>query len=193
MKTALIALAAAAGIASAQPATVADFGTINAAEGSVSFDIAPNEIAWVSFTVGADFGAGSFFELSTVDLVGAGNIDTEIGLYDAAGNLVANDDDGAFATASLLSFGDGSGRDDLDEAGSAATAGQDGAVLAAGTYFLAIGEFNVDFNPTAFDVVSTGADTGGTIVLTYFSSIPSPAGLGLLAAGGLVATRRRRA
>ena len=187
---AFAALVAAAGVASAQPATAFDFGTITADTGT-SLTIAPNEVVWVSFTLNQSVAAGSFLELTTVDLVGAGNIDTEIGLYDAGGNLIADDDDGAFLTASLLSFGDGSGRDDLDENGAAATLGQDGN-LGPGTYYLAIGEFNVDFNPTAFDVVSTGSDIGGDIALSIFTNIPAPSSAALLGLGGLVATRRRR-
>ncbi|MEO0482463.1 MAG: DVUA0089 family protein [Planctomycetota bacterium] len=138
-----------------------------------------------------EINASVFLELTTVDLLGAGNLDTEIGLYDAAGDLISSDDDGAFATASLLSFGSGSGRADLDENGAAAAAGQDG-LLAPGLYFLAVGEFNVDFNASSFDAVSTGADIGGEIVLNVFTNIPAPASLAMLGLGGLAAVRRRR-
>lgn len=183
-------LAAAAGFAAAQPATAFDFGTITGDTGT-TLSIDPNEVAWVSFSLSQAIDASVFLELTTVDLVGAGNIDTEIGLYDAAGNRIADDDDGAFSTASLLSFGSGSGRADLDENGAAAAAGQDGT-LAAGTYYLAIGEFNVDFFDTNFDVESTGSDIGGEIALNIFTNVPAPSSAALLGLGGLVAARRRR-
>ena len=65
----------------------------------------------------------------------ANGFDTEIGLYDAAGNLVAANDDASSTLQSELVLKD----------------------LPAGTYFLAASTFNATFNP-GFDVTSTGGD-----------------------------------
>jgi len=75
--------------------------------------------------------------------------DTEIGLYDSNGKLIANDDDDGSSFLSLLSFGLG---------------GADGD-LSAGTYYLAAGGWNTSF-ADFFDANSVSTKTG-TIQINF--------------------------
>ncbi len=181
------AVAGLAGLASAQPGSFTDLGVIT---GDTSFDlqIAPNEVAWYRLEIGTV----PYFDATTSG--GNTNIDTEMGLYDALGMLVANDDDNGVGLQSTLTFGTGSGLllgDGFNLGGDGIADGENGP-LGAGVYWLALGEFNVTFNPDSWDVISDGTDTGGTITLSIYT-VPAPASAALLGLGGLVATRRRRA
>ena len=71
-------------------------------------------------------------------------IDTELGLYDAEGNLVLSNDDAGGGLQSQLDFPTG---------------------LEPGFYFLAVGTFDTAFNQTSFDVFLGGA--GGPYTLTH--------------------------
>lgn len=165
-----LGLVGAAVAASAQPGSFIDLGTIGPA-GNYTFD-----------TVGS------------TDVIGGFNADTELGLWDAAGTLIDEDDDGAgVGFFSLIS-----------------------APLTAGVYYLGISEFNSDFENgftnigTAFDgtddmnavlnvnaVFAGGGVAGASLAQeTLFFKVtvtPAPASAALLGLGGLVATRRRRA
>lgn len=88
--------------------------------------------------------------------------DTELGLYDIDGNLIANNDDAGSLYSQIIS--------ELD----------------AGTYYIAVGAYNTTFGETGWDVSSASA-LEGDYVLTV---VPEPASLALLALG-LLATRRR--
>ncbi|MFG0327175.1 MAG: PEP-CTERM sorting domain-containing protein [Phycisphaerales bacterium JB037] len=182
-----------AGAAHAQPSAT-DLGLLTG-DFSTVISIDPNEVRWFRFEVGqgATLGSGLYLDATTSST--ATSIDTEIGLYDALGNRVANDDDNGIGLSSTLSFGDGSGMmlgDSFNLGGDGLANGENGD-LPAGVYYLAVGEFNVDFNDTNWDVVSTGTDTGGSIEVSIFTNTPAPGSLALLGLGGLAATRRRRA
>lgn len=191
MMIAALGVAAAGTVAAAQPTTVFDFGAVF---GSASFTttVAPNEVQWFSFSLA---NGASYLDLTTT--LGQTGIDTEIGIYDAAGNLVGNDDDDGIGLRSTLSFGAGSGQmlgDPFNLGGDGIANGEDGLLPATGVYYVAIGEFQVNFDPTGFGVTSTGTDTGGTITLTILTdAVPAPGAIAMLGMGGLVATRRRRA
>jgi MYXO-CTERM domain-containing protein len=191
MTISALGLATAGSIAAAQPTTVFDFGPVF---GSASFTttIAPNEVQWFSFSLAS---GASYLDLTTS--LGQTGIDTEIGIYDSLGNRVGNDDDDGVGLASTLSFGAGSGLmlgDAFNLGGDGIANGEDGVLPATGIYYVAIGEFNVDFAATGFGVTSTGVDTGGTITLTILTdAVPAPGAVAMLGLGGLVATRRRRA
>ncbi|MBY0261700.1 MAG: hypothetical protein K2Q20_05120 [Phycisphaerales bacterium] len=117
---------------------------------------------WFKFNLSAE--THDFLDLSTF----GSSFDTEIGIYDAAGNLIAsNDDDGALLT-SLLQF-------------------DPPAVPAAGQYFVFVGGYNTAFGATGFGV------TPGTAVGAYqLSIIPAPGAAALMGLGGFLAARRRR-
>lgn len=174
-KIALIATAGIASFAVAQPASFVDLGTIGA-PGTYSFDT-----------------AGSF------NITGGFDLDTEIGLWDAAGTLLADDDDGLGFPFSIVT--------------------ED---LGAGMYFVGIGEFNSVFEDgfgnsgssledgesgdavlninsvfagsQIFDAVA-GADgiaAPGETAFFKVTVVPTPGAAAVLGLGGLVAVRRRR-
>lgn len=168
----IVALAGAAGIAVAAPASFVDLGVIGA----------PG-----SYTFNTD---GSFNTAFGFDA------DTELGLWDSAGVLIDEDDDGsAVGLFSEITVN-----------------------LAPGEYFLGISEFNSDFEDGFLNVtdplevddvidvvlningVFAGSqlieDLGvdGTAETGFFrvEVIPTPGAAGLLGLAGLAAVRRRR-
>ncbi len=106
--------------------------------------------------------------LLVIDTEGSGLSDTEIGLFDQAGNLIADDDDGGTGFLSRLSFGAG---------------GADGD-LASGVYDIAIGAHNTDFADGP-SVTSHSTATGGYNLNIELYEIPSAttSWTGSLAAG----------
>ncbi|MCA9272493.1 MAG: PEP-CTERM sorting domain-containing protein [Phycisphaerales bacterium] len=138
--------------------------------------IGQSEVLWYSFDL--TDGAGALpWSISTAGSTNTGGSfgddDTEIGLYDAAGNLIATNDDEDFGAGILTSL--------LDDS----TVG----ALADGTYYVAVGNFNTVYN-AGFDATSTSTAEGTSKVT--FSFVPAPSSVALLGLGGLAAIRRRR-
>lgn len=161
-----------------------DLGSVVAGDMATG-TLAAGEVAWFTFDTG-DIAAG----MNALDIFtgGSGIADTEIGLYDSAGNGIAIDDDGFGSTLqSLLTFGNGAGTLAGDPSGDEGD-GRDGD-LAAGTYYLAVGAFNTTFGATGWDVTSVST-TEGDYKVTF---IPAPGAVALLGLAGLAGTRRRRA
>ena len=103
--------------------------------------LAAGAIRRLEFTLTDDIGGGDWLAIHTA---GSG-IDTEIGLYDAQGDLVAtNDDVNSQTRTSRLAFG-------LD--------GDNGRALSAGQYTLLLGGFNTIFEDWA--VAASSATTAG--------------------------------
>jgi len=133
----------------------------------------------------SSFDLGTFSSVTQIETDGA--YDSEIGLYDANGTLLGNDDDGGNGVGSLLNFGGGG--------------------LADGTYYLAVSGYNATFaNGFAVTAGSASGQTNllfdGVLVDTrdhaantvdwYSFTIPAPSGMALLGLGGIAAVRRRR-
>jgi len=134
------------------------------------------EVTWYSFDVSGGAGAQpwSIDTLGSTNTGGSfGDDDTELGLFDAAGNLIASNDDEDFGAGILTSLLDSN------------TVGS----LADGTYYIAVGAFNTVYGP-GFDATSTSTSTGTNVV--NFNFVPAPASAALLGLGGLAAIRRRR-
>lgn len=155
-----------------------DLGTLSQNGLSVpSIPIAPGQIQWFRFDIADDAvaGNGNYLDIDTrgSNLPGSfSNNDTEIGVYDAAGNLISADDDGAnVGNLSLLSFGQG-GRGPIGAGGSNRN-GQNGP-LAAGTYFIAISAFNTNFNAAQWNVTSNHPRTG-LVQLNFGTNTGEPA------------------
>ncbi len=128
---------------STTPPTSTDLGTLPAGLTTGTATHAAGEIKWYKFTLATPITTANlgFLDLDTETTVDFA--DTEIGLFDDDGDLIANDDDDGSLNLSQLSFGPGaSARPPFN--GSAAYNGRDGE-LAAGTYYLAVGGFNVTF------------------------------------------------
>ena len=185
MKFAAAALVAATGVAAAQPATAFDFGSV---AGSATFadTLASGEVAWFSVTL---TGTETYLDINT----NGSTPDTELGIFDAAGNFIATDDDDGIGLTSTLTFGTGSGLllGDPFNLDSGVATGQDGALPGPGTYYFVVGGYNTAFGTTDFDV-SPGSAAGDFTVTVYSNGVPTPATAALLGLGGLVATRRRR-
>ncbi|MFT5846423.1 MAG: hypothetical protein ACI902_000465 [Psychroserpens sp.] len=121
------------------PTTVATFNVSSCPDTqstTVAYDDAIEGVVWVEVVYD-----GSCFSLTT-DTEGS-DFDTEIGLYDATGAFIrSNDDDddtGGITPQSLFT-----------ETG-----------LAAGTYYVAAGVFNVAYGATDFNVTTAATTTAG--------------------------------
>lgn len=121
----------------------------------------------------------------------AGSLDTELGLYDANGFLIATNDDigvsGYGNFTSRLTVAGGSGTDVNGEGAGGTGGGTNVASLAGGTYYLALSTFNSAFN-TGFNV--TAGTNSGNYSLTI---VPTPGAAAVLGLGVLAMGRRRRA
>jgi hypothetical protein len=148
------------------PAGSIDLGSIAlGANRTETSTIAAGEIRWYRLDIPAPLTAAARTYLD-LDTLGSSVGDTEIALYSTTGAKVVEDDDGAGTLKSLLSFGYGSRVPD-------ANIGQDGN-LAAGTYYLAVAEFNAAF-ASDFNATSSGAN-GGDLTLNIASGtyVPPP-------------------
>ena len=191
----VVTIAAIAGISSTAlagvPSTVADFGlVVGSADATATIPAFGVDVFWISFEIG---GSETYVDISTS--FGSGSTDTEIGLFDAAGNVLGSDDDNGIGRASTLSYGTGSGLmlGDSGELSGGFAAGGDGAMLSSGTYYVAFGGFDTTFS-NGFGASSTFFDfDDAPMTLTVYAGVPTPASASLLAAGGLIVARRRRA
>jgi hypothetical protein len=120
-----------------------------------------------------------------IDTFGS-NFDTELGLYDSTGNLIANNDDAGGGLQSQV----------IES-------------LTEGTYFVVVGGFNTVFGNQGW-AVGAGTRSGdyllningvevassflpsGQVSWYTFTVVPTPSTAALLGLGGLMAARRRR-
>jgi hypothetical protein len=123
--------------------TVAGTLTINGCLDSDTFTTAFDGSVQSFYWIQLDYDGGCF-EL-TADTDGS-DFDTELGMYDSNGFLVANNDDDAGGITPQSLFTE--------------------LALPAGTYYLAAGEFNMTFGPDNFNVTFPGTpnDTGTLVV-----------------------------
>ncbi len=168
---AALALAAAA---FAQPASFTDMGTHNTPESFTQavtlLDAA--DIQWFRIGLPANSAVDGYTDIwTTTSGLGDNITDSEIGLYDESGFMIANDDDGDDGLYSQLSFGQNAPAR-ASRGNGAAPAGQDGA-LSGGTYWLAVGRFNVTYGADSWNVTSTYAGANRTTLLNF---VVQPAG-----------------
>lgn len=114
---------------------------------------------YYTFTVDAVGASGTWFDALT-GTTGVDDVDTELAIYDAAGNLVATDDDGGVGLYSNVSIGsDDPYTVDVDP-------GFHGYSLPAGAYTLVVGSYDTDFTPLIGDI-----EAGTTRVGAYHLSV----------------------
>ncbi|MGE3107415.1 MAG: hypothetical protein AB7O77_03575 [Phycisphaerales bacterium] len=144
-------------------------------------------VTWYCFTLNdaINNGVGSWLDIDTE----GSNFDTEIGLYDVNGTLIATDDDDGSGTQSELSFGQISPTRTIGTA--VGGNGRDGS-LVPGTYYLAVAGFNATYG-AGFSVTTTSTNTTGLAQVNIRTNIPAPGSVALLGLAGLIAARRRRA
>ena len=155
----------------AQPALFTDLGDLSTANSTSTVNVtltAANNIQWYKAILPAVTATGGYIDLWTNS---PGTVtDSELGVYDNLGAMKANDDDDGPGAYSALSFGLTSPTR-AGPSGANAFNGRDG-VLSAGTYWIAVGSFNVTFGTTAWTVTSSYTGTGRTMVLGWAIQIP---------------------
>jgi hypothetical protein len=166
------------------PTTIHDFGTIGRnADGTERLythsygPVGGNN--WLRFTItaAADAAGANYVDIDSNGSSG----DTMMGLYDAAGSVVATDDDGGTGLNSLLTFGSTTVRP--SQGAEVPRDGFDGA-LAAGTYFIASTPYLSGF--AAPFLVTPDADVLSYVinVRTNVPSGPTPCGPSDVAGSG---------
>jgi hypothetical protein len=143
-----------------------------------------------TFTIPADAQfSGSFLNIQTTD-PGTDVIDTELGIFDSAGNFIASDDDGNAGAYSQLTFGDDPLATAIGDFN--AVSGADGATLAPGTYTVVVGGFNTTFGATLGDTIISPTSSAGDydLKITYLVPEPSSALMLLLGFVGFLRIRK---
>jgi len=138
------------------PPAAEDLGNVSATPSTSISDtttLAAGQIKWYKITLTQAINASSFLD---IDTIGSTFSDTEVGVYSSAGGLITSDDDDGPGLLTMVSFGAG---------GSAANGGigQDGS-LAAGVYYIAVGQFNMTFGATGWGVTAAGTGTGDAVL-----------------------------
>ncbi len=156
----------------ATPATAIDLGALTIGNSPLNVTVptyAAGALRWYKFSIATPVSSSSFEFLDIyTSSAGDGGLDTELGLYNAAGALVSNDDDDGDDYFSMMSFGIGGGGNGN---------GQSGATLAAATYYVVTGRYDTQFNGSAFSVTSGGPVNASPYVMTLRrgSNTPIPA------------------
>jgi hypothetical protein len=180
-----------------QPPAATDLGVIGSTPVSTTLNFgAPAEIQWLKFTtLAACDPVTNYLDIDTEGsaLTGTGTNpnDTMIGLFSAAGAIIATDDDSGSGALSQLTFGaTGNPRPAVGNGlAYTGTDGANGANVVAGTYYLAVGIYGVTFTAgygaVHFDSgITTGSN--GPITVNFNSNLPGggPA-CGLADVGGV--------
>ncbi|MEN3002669.1 MAG: PEP-CTERM sorting domain-containing protein [Armatimonadota bacterium] len=163
------------------PTALHDFGTINTGGAPQTFSVtrplAAREILWYRIVLPVAVTAADLLtlEINTFGSSLAPSNDTEIALYDANGNKIAeNDDIGGGNLLSRLVFGYGGSQD-----------------LPAGVYYIGAGAYNTTWANVFASSTSTNT---GNLQLNIITNVPEPASMIALGAGlaGLLGLRRRK-
>lgn len=147
---------------------------------SDTYSVSGGSIIWSKFTLANPVSAADFLQVDTTGSTtsAAGVLDTELGIFDSAGVLVATNDDSTGVT-SRISFG-------------STAYGGGSATLAAGDYYIAAGVYNVSYgNGFVVSSNATSQSNNLKINLTY-TPVPEPVTVVVLSLGVLATVRRRK-
>lgn len=210
----MIPIAALASVpANAEPLVFTEMGVISSTSSNyvtpdrtVSLPNYNGLILWFHFYYGGTAGVSSYLDIdsSTVGMSPSSSsaVDTQFGLFDASGTLLAEDDDGGQDLYSMLSFGSTTARAynvGGGIGGLTAIPGEKGP-LGPGFYWLAMGEYPTVFSSGWKAAVQSNGEgrgqPGGVDVnfRTDVTAVPEPGSVVLLgtALAALAITRRAR-
>ena len=168
------------------PAATINLGIVGGPITNVAIPAIPaTTVQWFKFNIlsAVDQGTGGYIDIFFDVNPATPNTDedSEIGLYTADGRFAGSDDFAGEGAMSQLSYGAGTrpATDSGTLANGDAFSGQDGEGLVAGTYYIALGAFNMTFGATAFSVsaaLSAGNPDGlpAGYRLKIRSSLPVP-------------------
>lgn len=132
-----------------------------------------NKIRWYSMTLTQNASAHNRIVIDTEGTPLAGIDDTQIALYNEAGDVIAQDDDSGTGFLSRLEFDGSSGKE-----------------LLAGTYLIGVAPHRATFR-RSWDASTTSTRTGD--IRVNVQAVPEPGTMAALAAGiGLILRRSRR-
>ncbi|MDF1714369.1 MAG: PEP-CTERM sorting domain-containing protein [Akkermansiaceae bacterium] len=132
---------------------------------------APGGLDFYEFTLTSDLNAGQSLTITTSD-PGATLTDTQLFLFDSAGNLVDTDDDGGVGLYSELAFTSG---------------------LTAGDYTAVVGMFSTENGDGTIGGLVAGIESpAGDYDISFVHNIPEPSSMMLLGLGLVPFLRRRR-
>gem|GEM_PF-2958414 len=157
------------GIAQVSPSLITPAVTVDTlAQGVqvVSLTAQESVVAWVKFTLPTDLEFDGALDIYTEGTLLTPENNLALGLYTAAGNLIARDYRSGSDSLAMLSFGGGF-RPRVNTSWN--FYGQDGGVVLAGDYYLAVvpGD-SADFGPVAFSVVpGNEAQNRGPLQITF--------------------------
>jgi subtilisin-like proprotein convertase family protein len=169
-------LALCAGTVMAQPTVTEDFGPlVSTTTLNRTVAVSGTSLTWYKFSIGALPTSGNgFLDIWTATFSGSAVGDTEIGVYNSLGGVVAFDDDSDSGNFSNLTFGSTTVAARPANAGGTIFGGRNGA-LAAGDYYLVVGNWNMTFGATNWSITGlTGTAVGNTNLNVRYTASDSP-------------------
>ncbi|MGH7132972.1 MAG: GC-type dockerin domain-anchored protein [Phycisphaerales bacterium] len=167
-----------------------DLGSLPTSLTTFDTTLGASEIRWVRFTIdsGIDRALGQFLDIDSEGSNIAGTAlanNTIMGLYRADGTLVTTDDNDGSGNLSQLTYGLAAPA--RPAVGNGLTySGRDGATLAAGTYYLALGAVTSTFGATGFGAASTSPGAGPYHLNLRLGTVPTGVPTGFTDLGTLV-------
>ncbi|MGH7132812.1 MAG: GC-type dockerin domain-anchored protein [Phycisphaerales bacterium] len=154
------------------PASFTDLGTLGASPVNSTQALTAGGVKWFKFTLASPV-SGLASQFLDIDTESSETTDTVISLYfdDGTGKLISADNDDGSASYSQLTFGRGT-RPAVGDG--AIYNGRDGAILAAGAYYVAVAQNPVYFGPN-FNAYTGGATAGNVTVHIVRGAQAAPA------------------
>ncbi|MFT3683868.1 MAG: GC-type dockerin domain-anchored protein [Phycisphaerales bacterium] len=142
-----------------------------------TFNETPGMVKWYRFVTEypCSPASGYWMDIHSQIPVGSPIADHEMALYSPTGAMLAADDDGGSGNLSMLSFGQTAPvRTPVNAAGGPEPRNGHDGVLTAGEHYLAVAQYDAQFDPTGFFATTLGALTGGITVEFRTNLPPAP-------------------